>query len=94
MTVTLDAESEARVKKLAEEKGISLDAAANELIRRPGYEDLDDDEPVVVPGFESGPPVLEGEKYNKYAADLFDYDVLRKMALLERDEARKRKANS
>jgi hypothetical protein len=92
MTVTLDAEAEARVRKLAHLKCITLEAAANELIRRPGYEDLDDDEPVLVLGFESGPPVLEGHKYNKYAADLFDYDVLRKMALLERDEARKRKA--
>jgi hypothetical protein len=82
-TVTLDPDTEAIVRRLMRERGLTFKAALNEAIRagaRAGQP-----APIVrTPAFDLGQPRLPIDRALRLAADLEDEELIRKLAVRNR----------
>jgi hypothetical protein len=78
-TVTLDADTDAIVRRLMREKGMTFKDALNEAIRA-GARRARPREPFRTRTFKMGPSLVPIDKALRLAADLEDEEIIRKMA--------------
>ena len=82
-TVTLDPDTEAIVRRLMRERGLTFKAALNEAIRAAAR--AGQPAPIVqTPAFDLGEPRLPIDKALRLAADLEDEELIRKLAVRNR----------
>ena len=79
-TVTLDPDTDAAVRKLMRERGLSFKEAVNAAIRA-GAAPRADRPPFSTPTHAMGVPSLSIDKALRLAADLEDEEIIRKLGL-------------
>jgi hypothetical protein len=77
--VTLDADSEAIVRRLMRERSLTFKEAINSAIRAGAR--VPEGAPFRTQTFDLGPPALPIDKALRLAADLEDEELIRKLAL-------------
>lgn len=79
-TVTLDPDTDAMVRRLMRERGLTFKQAVNVAIRS-GAAPRGRAAPVVTPTFDMGLPAVPLDKALRIAADLEDEELVRKLAV-------------
>ena len=78
-TITLDAETEALIKKAMKERNLSFKEIVNDAIQRglaPATRRR-----VTLPSFSMGPPLVNLDKATQLAGELEDEEIIRKMSM-------------
>jgi hypothetical protein len=78
-TITLEAETEALIKKAMDERGLSFKEVVNEAIKR-GLQPSARPR-VTLPSFNMGPPLVNLDKATQLAGELEDEEIVRKMSM-------------
>lgn len=78
-TITLDADSDAVVRRMMRERGLTFRQAVNAAIRA-GAAERRGDPAFRTPSFDMGPPAVPIDRALRLAADLEDEAIIRKLA--------------
>jgi len=78
-TVTLEADTEALLKRLMRERDLSFKQAINEAVRR-GLTSPGEREPFRTKTYDMGPPKVNLDKALQLAGELEDAEIIRKLA--------------
>ena len=78
-TITLDSETEALVRRAMKERGLGFKQVVNEAINRGLAHKAAD--PIDLPTFAMGPPLVNLDKALQIAGDLEDEEIIRKMSM-------------